>query len=100
VATGDADRLWGLFVLLATVAGLGSARADVIDVFNLSGVYNDGSGLSGTVTIDVTTGEPTALDAFAGGFEYATIVQTKISGGKFRIRDLEPGPVTFELSFQ
>ena len=54
-------------------AAPGSARADVIKVFNLFGEFDNSSVLSGTVTIDVTNGSATAIDASASGFEFKTI---------------------------
>jgi hypothetical protein len=58
----------GLLAILAPLAAPGSARAHVIDVFDLTGAFDNGSALSGTVTIDITTGQATAIDAVADGF--------------------------------
>ena len=63
----------GVLALLALLAAPGSARADVIKVFNLFGEFDNSSVLSGTVTIDVTNGSATAIDASASGFEFKTI---------------------------
>jgi hypothetical protein len=63
----------GVLVLLATLAAPGSARADVTEVFNLFGEFDNGSTLSGTLTVDTTAGSATAIDAAADGFEFKTI---------------------------
>ena len=47
----------GVLVLLAALAAPGSARADVTEVFNLFGEFDNGSTLSGTVTVDITNGK-------------------------------------------
>jgi hypothetical protein len=62
-----------VLVLLAALAAPGSARADVTEVFNLFGEFENGSTLSGTVTVDTTAGSATAIDATADGFEFKTI---------------------------
>ena len=53
----------GVLVLLAVLAAPSSARADVTEVFNLFGEFDNHSTLSGTVTIDTTNGTATAIDA-------------------------------------
>jgi hypothetical protein len=63
----------GVLVLLAALAAPSSARADVTEVFNLFGEFDNGSTLSGTVTIDVTNGSATAIDAAADSFTFNTI---------------------------
>ena len=61
------------FVLLAALAAPGTARADVTEVFNLFGEFDNNSTLSGTLTVDTTAGSATAIDAAADGFEFKTI---------------------------
>jgi PEP-CTERM motif-containing protein len=63
----------GVFVLLAALAAPSSARADVTEVFNLFGEFDNGSTLSGTVAIDVTNGSATAIDAAADSVTFNTI---------------------------
>lgn len=63
----------GALALLAALAAPGTARADVTEVFNLFGEFDNGSTLSGTVTVDTTAGSATAIDAAADGFEFKTI---------------------------
>jgi hypothetical protein len=63
----------GALALLAALAAPSSARADVTEVFNLFGEFDNGSTLSGTVTVDTTAGSATAIDAAADGFEFKTI---------------------------
>ena len=63
----------GALALLAALASPGSARADVTEVFNLFGEFDNGSTLSGTLTVDTTAGSATAINAFADGFEFKTI---------------------------
>ncbi|HEY5204953.1 MAG TPA: hypothetical protein VIJ63_10175, partial [Roseiarcus sp.] len=60
-------------LLLAAFAAPSSARADVTEVFNLFGEFDNGSTLSGTVTIDVTNGSATAIDAAADSFVFKDI---------------------------
>jgi PEP-CTERM motif len=59
--------------LLAALAAPGTARADVTEVFNLFGEFDNNSTLSGTLTVDTTAGSATAIDAAADGFEFKTI---------------------------
>jgi hypothetical protein len=63
----------GVLMLLAGLAAPSSARADVTEVFNLFGEFDNGSTLSGTVTIDVTNGSATAIDAATDSFAFTTI---------------------------
>ena len=63
----------GVLALLAALAAPSSARADVTEVFNLFGEFDNSSVLSGTVTIDVTNGSATAIDASASGFAVQNI---------------------------
>ena len=63
----------GFLVILAALAGSVSAQADVVKVFDLGGTFSDGSLLSGTLSIDVTGGVPTAIDASVDGFEFEVI---------------------------
>jgi hypothetical protein len=71
-ATGPRMR-WPMRRWLAAAAVLGlmaaavaPARADMILSFNAEGTFSDGATLSGTVTIDVTTGVATAVDLVVG----------------------------------
>jgi PEP-CTERM motif len=63
----------GVLGLLAALAAPSSARADVTEVFNLFGEFDNSSTLSGTVTIDTTNGSATAIDATADSFTFNTI---------------------------
>jgi hypothetical protein len=63
----------GVLVLLAVLAAPSTAQADETEIFNLFGEFDNSSVLSGTVTIDVTNGSATAIDASASGFEFKTI---------------------------
>jgi hypothetical protein len=63
----------GVLVFLAALAAPSPARADVTEVFNLFGEFDNSSTLSGTVTIDVTNGSATAIDAAADSFVFNTI---------------------------
>ncbi len=58
-------RRFGLLALvLGLFAGVAAARADVIDTYSLSGVVTfAGSTLTGTMSVDVTIGSITAIDA-------------------------------------
>jgi len=58
----------GLLAILGAAAQPGAARADVIDVFDLAGSFEGGGSLSGTVSIDVTTGLAIGINAVADGF--------------------------------
>jgi hypothetical protein len=66
-------KIGAVLALLAALAAPGAARADVTEVFNLFGEFDNGSMLSGTVTVDTTAGTATAIDAAADGFEFKTI---------------------------
>lgn len=57
--------LSSMFGLGALLAPASQTQADVISTFNASGAFVDGSYLSGTVTIDITTGTPIATDLIA-----------------------------------
>jgi hypothetical protein len=48
------------------VGGMGQAKADTIRTFDATGTFADGAKLSGTVTIDVTTGMATRVNLVAG----------------------------------
>jgi hypothetical protein len=61
-----AGLVLGLGLSLATAPTAGPARADVIRVFEASGVFTDGVTLGGTLTIDVTTGVVTAANLLLG----------------------------------
>jgi hypothetical protein len=69
--------------ILAIMAGQGSARADVSELFDLLGTFDNGSSLSGTVTIDVTSGSATAIDAIADGFGFKNILTQSQDGGTY-----------------
>jgi PEP-CTERM motif len=73
ISHGAGAALGGVFAFLAAFAAPGSARADVTEVFNLFGEFDNGSTLSGTLTVDTTAGSATAINAFADGFEFKTI---------------------------
>jgi hypothetical protein len=83
----------GVLALLAALAGSGSARADVTEVFNLFGEFDNSSVLSGTVTIDVTNGSATAIDASASGFEFKTITSQGPQFTEYVVRAASPGNV-------
>lgn len=75
----------GILALLAAVAGPSSAQADVIKLFNLFGDFANHSTLSGTVSIDTTNGTATAIDAFAGGFEFKVITGQSSQGAEYLV---------------
>jgi hypothetical protein len=77
--------LGGVLVLLAASAAPSSARADVTEVFNLFGEFDNGSALSGTVTIDVTNGSAAAIDASANGFQFKTITGQTSQGAEYLV---------------
>jgi PEP-CTERM motif len=81
----------GLLAMVA-VAAPGSARADVIDVFTLIGAFDNGSTLSGSVTVDITIGEARALDALADGSTFDDI-NTQFSDGTNYILAATPSGV-------
>ena len=83
----------GVLALLAALAGPGSARADVTEVFNLFGEFDNSSVLSGTVTIDVTNGSATAIDASASGFEFKTITSQGPQFTEYVVRAASAGNV-------
>jgi hypothetical protein len=75
----------GVLALLATLAGPSAARADVTEVFNLFGEFDNDSTLSGTVTIDTTIGTATAIYAFANGFEFKNIATQAPQGMEYLV---------------
>ena len=75
----------GVLMLLAALAAPSSARADVTELFNLFGEFDNGSSLSGTVTIDTTNGTATAIDASADGFEFDTITGQSAQGAEYLV---------------
>jgi hypothetical protein len=63
-----------LAAAMVTVSAWGDrARADTIVTFNASGTYQDGGALSGTLTIDTTTGTITAADLTVGAPDSFTV---------------------------
>jgi hypothetical protein len=75
---------WASFlVILAILAGPNPVQADTIKMFNLWGEFDNGSALLGTLTIDPTNGTATAIDAFAGGFEFKTITGQSSQGTEY-----------------
>ena len=71
--------------ILGIMTEQGSARADVSELFNLSGNFDNGSILSGTLTIDVTSGSATAIDAVADGFAFKNVVSQSEEGATYMI---------------
>ena len=65
-----------LTVTLAAFSWTAPARADVITTFQASGSVTDGSTISGTLTIDTTTGIITAADVIFGA--PASTIQTNV----------------------
>jgi hypothetical protein len=66
--------------LLAISVGASSARADVIKIFDLSGTFSDGSPFGGTMSVDVTIGSLTGIDATAVGVEFKTVSSQRSDG--------------------
>ncbi|HEY1779512.1 MAG TPA: PEP-CTERM sorting domain-containing protein [Roseiarcus sp.] len=81
----------GALVVLAALAAPSSARADVTEVFNLFGEFENASTLSGTVTIDVTKGSATAIDASADGFEFKDITTQGPQFSEYVVRAVTAG---------
>ena len=81
----------GVLALLAASAAPSSARADVTEVFNLFGEFENASTLSGTVTIDVTKGSATAIDATADGFEFKSITTQGPQFSEYVVRAVTAG---------
>jgi hypothetical protein len=76
-------------LLLAVLLSLGvtQASADTITVFDASGTFADGSTLSGTIDIDVTTGVATGVDLTVSAPDSVTFTvipsQHPIGGASF-----------------
>jgi hypothetical protein len=81
----------GVLALLAASAAPSSARADITEVFNLFGEFENASTLSGTVTIDVTKGSATAIDAAADGFEFKSITTQGPQFSEYVVRAVTAG---------
>jgi hypothetical protein len=75
----------GILAFLAAVASPSSAQADVTKLFDLFGDFANHSTLSGTVSIDTTNGTATAIDAFAGGFEFKIITGQSSQGAEYLV---------------
>jgi len=78
-----------LLCVALLVAVPGVARADTLVDWTLSGNFSDGGALSGTFTLDATTGVITALNittsagSVLGGFNYTTLNTTATYGTAF-----------------
>src|SRR5260370_37322020 len=77
--------LVGLFLLPMAMVGSSSARADVTTVFDVSGTFGNSWTLTGTVTVDVTNGNATALDVTADAFDFTSISTQSSEGGEYLI---------------
>ena len=89
----------GVLVLVAALAAPSSAQADVTEVFNLFGEFDNGSTLSGTVTIDITNGSARAIDASANGFEFKTITNQGPQLTEYIVRAASAGADQLYLAF-
>jgi hypothetical protein len=82
-------------LVLGMVLGSSPTRADLITTFDATGTFDDGSTLSGTVTIDVTTGGATAIDLTTSPpdpFSFSTIInQFSTSGRSLIVGDKPAG---------
>jgi PEP-CTERM motif len=89
---------YGLGALaMAMAMGAPPARADVIRVFEATGVFDDGVKLGGTLTIDVTTGNVTAADLLLGepiSAEVTGLGGKGVNGGGFSQMFLSLGPAS------
>jgi len=66
-----------MIALLVFAGGVARAEADSFQTFAASGMFDDGSVLSGSMVIDVTTGKITASDLITTGpssFRFVSIV--------------------------
>lgn len=76
-------------VLVALAAG--AARADTIQTFVASGTFASGSVLSGTVTIDTTTGLATAVDLTVGAPDSLTFTFIQVQGAEGSFQVIQAG---------
>jgi len=78
-----------LFCIALLAAAPGVVRADTFVDWTLSGNFSDGGALSGTFTLDATTGVITAVNitttagSVLGGFNYTTLNTTPTYGTSF-----------------
>ena len=67
--------------VLGIMLGAPPTRADITTIFDASGTFSDGSTLSGTVTIDVTSGTATSWDLTAGSYQFLSLDSQQNAGG-------------------
>lgn len=86
---------FGLAVIGTLIGGLaaGSARADVITTFNATGTFADGATLSGTVTIDSTTGVMTAADLGISAPDNLTLTNLYFQEANYPLSGIYEGAV-------
>jgi hypothetical protein len=72
------------------------AWADVITVFDVSGEFDNGSALTGDVTIDVTVGDATAIDLTADSSHFGKIAAQFSQGGLYFV-SASPSPSSTRL---
>jgi hypothetical protein len=73
---GSGVRAAALGLLAIVLVSAAPASADVISVFDVSGTFDDSSTLAGTLDIDVTSGDATAISVLADGIRIASIIGT------------------------
>jgi PEP-CTERM motif-containing protein len=71
---GSGARAAPLGLLAIMLVSAAPASADVISVFDVSGTFDDGSTLAGTLDIDVTSGDATAISVVADGIRMTSVL--------------------------
>ena len=71
------------FLLVATVLCfvVGVSRAETVETFDASGTFHSGSTLSGTMTLDVTTGVIQSIDVTADSLNFRFVQNTAMEWG-------------------
>ncbi len=72
--SGVRPTLLGLLAIMLVSAA--PASADVISAFDVSGTFDDGSTLEGTLDIDLTSGDATAISVLADGLHITNVIET------------------------
>jgi hypothetical protein len=93
-------------ILAVAVLGLGltTARADSFTTVSVAGTFTGGTSVSGTITIDTTTGAVTgatltATGTLAGSFAFANLTSQGGDGANGYVANFTSGGLTLSLVF-
>jgi hypothetical protein len=72
-----------LLALAALTAAANQAKADIITTYNVTGTYQDGATMSGTITVDTTTPALLSTDVAVSSPTYGTLNFDSSSPGNY-----------------